>query len=77
MLRDLPIDTLKLDRHLVARLPDSAVWMPPWVRSDIGLCADYGITVTAEGVETPAQAASLAEGQWPANTCRASWWRTR
>jgi EAL domain-containing protein (putative c-di-GMP-specific phosphodiesterase class I) len=29
MLRDLPIDTLKLDRHLVARLPDRR-WMPRW-----------------------------------------------
>ncbi|WP_341796943.1 MULTISPECIES: EAL domain-containing protein [unclassified Pseudomonas] len=58
MLRDLPIDTLKLDRHLVARLPDSAV-DAALVRSVIGLCADYGITVIAEGVETPAQAAWL------------------
>ncbi|MNJ80338.1 Cyclic di-GMP phosphodiesterase Gmr [compost metagenome] len=29
------------------------------VRSVIGLCADYSITVIAEGVETPAQAAWL------------------
>jgi EAL domain-containing protein (putative c-di-GMP-specific phosphodiesterase class I) len=58
MLRDLPIDTLKLDRHLVARLPDSAV-DAALVRSVIGLCADYRITVIAEGVETPAQAAWL------------------
>ena len=55
MLRDLPIDTLKLDRHLVARLPGSAV-DAALVRSVIGLCADYRITVIAEGVETPAQA---------------------
>ncbi|MEN5304147.1 MULTISPECIES: bifunctional diguanylate cyclase/phosphodiesterase [unclassified Pseudomonas] len=58
MLRDLPIDTLKLDRHLVARLPDSAV-DAALVRSVIVLCADYGITVIAEGVETQAQAAWL------------------
>ncbi|HDS1737826.1 MULTISPECIES: EAL domain-containing protein [Pseudomonas] len=58
MIRDLPIDTLKLDRHLVARLPDSAV-DAALVRSVIGLCADYAITVIAEGVETPAQAAWL------------------
>lgn len=58
MLRDLPIDTLKIDRHLVARLPDSAV-DAALVRSVISLCADYAITVIAEGVETPAQAAWL------------------
>jgi diguanylate cyclase (GGDEF)-like protein len=57
-VRDLPIDTLKLDRHLVARLPDSTA-DAALVRSVIGLCADYRITVIAEGVETPAQAAWL------------------
>ncbi len=55
MLRDLPIDTLKLDRHLVARLPDAST-DAALARSVIGLCADYGITVIAEGVETQAQA---------------------
>ncbi|MHA6163264.1 putative bifunctional diguanylate cyclase/phosphodiesterase [Pseudomonas sichuanensis] len=55
MLRDLPIDTLKLDRHLVARLPDSVADIA-LVRSVIELCAAYGITVIAEGVETQAQA---------------------
>ncbi|CAK17652.1 putative bifunctional diguanylate cyclase/phosphodiesterase [Pseudomonas entomophila] len=55
MLRDLPIDTLKIDRHLVARLPESAADIA-MARSVIGLCADYGITVIAEGVETKAQA---------------------
>ncbi|ATB65000.1 putative bifunctional diguanylate cyclase/phosphodiesterase [Pseudomonas mosselii] len=54
MLRDLPIDTLKLDRHLVARLPDSAADIA-LVRSVIGLCAAYDITVIAEGVETQPQ----------------------
>lgn len=58
MLRDLPIDTLKLDRHLVARLPDSAV-DAALVRTVIDLCGQYGITVIAEGVETQAQAAWL------------------
>lgn len=58
MVRDLPIDTLKLDRHLVSRLPDSA-GDAALVRSVIGLCADYAITVIAEGVETVAQAAWL------------------
>ncbi|MEN4828964.1 EAL domain-containing protein [Pseudomonas sp. P39-UII1] len=58
MLRDLPIDTLKIDRHLVARLPDSAA-DAALVRSVIGLCADYNVTVIAEGVETASQAAWL------------------
>jgi EAL domain-containing protein (putative c-di-GMP-specific phosphodiesterase class I) len=58
MVRDLPINTLKLDRHLVSRLPDSA-GDAALVRSVIGLCADYAITVIAEGVETAAQAAWL------------------
>ncbi|MDF0733908.1 EAL domain-containing protein [Pseudomonas entomophila] len=55
MLRDLPIDTLKLDRHLVARIPDSAA-DTALAHGVITLCADYGITVIAEGVETQAQA---------------------
>ncbi|TDJ78682.1 EAL domain-containing protein [Pseudomonas putida] len=58
MIRDLPIDTLKLDRHLVARLPDSEL-DTALARSVIGLCDEYRITVIAEGVETPAQAAWL------------------
>ncbi|MHC6227744.1 putative bifunctional diguanylate cyclase/phosphodiesterase [Pseudomonas sp. X10] len=55
MLRDLPIDTLKLDRHLVARLPDS-VADAALMRSVLVLCREYRITVVAEGVETLGQA---------------------
>lgn len=54
LLRDLPIDTLKLDRHLVARLPGSAR-DAILARSVIELCREYGITVIAEGVETREQ----------------------
>ncbi|CAG8864140.1 putative signaling protein [Pseudomonas fluorescens] len=57
MLRDLPIDTLKLDRHLVARLPNSTA-DAALARSVIQLCNAYGITVIAEGVET------LEQAQW-------------
>ncbi|WP_095155889.1 bifunctional diguanylate cyclase/phosphodiesterase [Pseudomonas sp. Irchel 3E13] len=60
LLRDLPIDTLKLDRHLVARLPDSAA-DAALVRCVIELCEQYCISVIAEGVETPAQAQWLRE----------------
>jgi diguanylate cyclase (GGDEF)-like protein/PAS domain S-box-containing protein len=62
-LRDLELDTLKLDRHLIARLPEStrdAVL----VRNVIGLCKQYGMLVIAEGVET------VAQFQWlQANGC--------
>jgi len=62
-LRDLEIDTLKLDRHLIARLLDSprdaAV-----TRSVIDLCRQFGLLVIAEGVET------LEQCQWlQANGC--------
>lgn len=60
MLRDLPIDTLKLDRHLVARLPHSTA-DAALARSVIQLCNAYGITVIAEGVETPQQAQWLRD----------------
>jgi len=56
-LRDLELDTLKLDRHLIARLLDSprdAIL----ARSVIALCKEFGLLVIAEGVET------LAQYQW-------------
>lgn len=60
LLRDLPIDTLKLDRHLVARLPDSDA-DAALVRCVLDLCEQYCISVIAEGVETAAQAQWLRE----------------
>jgi len=60
MLRELPVDTLKLDRQVVARLPESAV-DGIWVRGVIELCAQLGITVIAEGVETLEQARWLRD----------------
>jgi len=53
-LRDLELDTLKLDRHLIARLPES-VRDAALVRSVIDLCKQFGMLVIAEGVETVAQ----------------------
>ncbi|MVV50342.1 EAL domain-containing protein [Pseudomonas sp. PB120] len=53
-LRDLELDTLKLDRHLIARLPDSSR-DAALVRNVIELCNQYGMLVIAEGVETVAQ----------------------
>jgi len=53
-LRDLELDTLKLDRHLIARLPESSR-DASLVRTVIDLCKEYGLLVIAEGVETVAQ----------------------
>lgn len=62
-LRDLELDTLKLDRHLISRLPDSSR-DAALVRNVIDLCKEYGMLVVAEGVET------LAQYQWlQANGC--------
>lgn len=62
-LRDLDLDTLKLDRNLIGRLPgstrDAAL-----VRNVIDLCKQYAILVIAEGVET------IEQYQWlQANGC--------
>ncbi|MEG1042079.1 MAG: EAL domain-containing protein [Pseudomonas sp.] len=57
MIRDLPIDTLKLDRHLLARIPASSA-DAAMVRCVIDLCRAYQISVIAEGVET------LEQVQW-------------
>ncbi|WCM51055.1 EAL domain-containing protein [Pseudomonas sp. WJP1] len=62
-LRDLEMDTLKLDRHLISRLPESSR-DAALVRNVIDLCKEYGMLVIAEGVET------LAQYQWlQANGC--------
>ncbi len=53
-LRDLELDTLKLDRHLIARLPDSTR-DAALVSNVINLCKQYGLLVIAEGVETVEQ----------------------
>jgi EAL domain-containing protein (putative c-di-GMP-specific phosphodiesterase class I) len=55
LLRDLPIDTLKLDRLLVARVTQS-LRDDALVRSVIDLCRQYEMAVIAEGVETSKQA---------------------
>ncbi|MEJ5059648.1 MULTISPECIES: putative bifunctional diguanylate cyclase/phosphodiesterase [unclassified Pseudomonas] len=62
-LRDLELDTVKLDRHLIARLPDSSR-DAALARNVIDLCKQYGILVIAEGVE------SIAQYDWlQANGC--------
>lgn len=62
-LRDLQLDTLKLDRHLIARLltspRDAAI-----ARCVIDLCKQFNLLVIAEGVET------LEQYEWlKANGC--------
>lgn len=59
-LRELPIDELKMDRHLVAPIlnDDRAEAI---VRAVIDLTHKLGITVVAEGVEDAATAARLAD----------------
>ena len=62
-LRDLQLDTLKLDRHLISRLPQSSR-DAALVRNVVDLCKEYGMLVIAEGVET------MAQYQWlQANGC--------
>ena len=57
-LRRLPVDGIKIDRSFVAELGrdtgDDAI-----VEAIIGLGHSLGMTITAEGVETPQQAAIL------------------
>lgn len=57
-LRELPFDTLKIDRSLVAAMADDteAALM---VRSMSALAQNLGLQVVAEGVETPEQAQAL------------------
>ncbi|VVO26567.1 putative bifunctional diguanylate cyclase/phosphodiesterase [Pseudomonas fluorescens] len=56
-LRDLELDTLKLDRQLITRLLDSPR-DAAMVHSIIELCKQFGLQVIAEGVET------LEQFQW-------------
>ncbi|NJK30084.1 MAG: bifunctional diguanylate cyclase/phosphodiesterase [Acaryochloris sp. RU_4_1] len=51
-LQQLPVDTLKIDRSFIKRMDADNLDL---VRSIITLAHDLGMTVTAEGVETPVQ----------------------
>ena len=63
-LRDIPFDTLKLDRHLLARVVDSPR-DAALVRSVIELCRQFGVLVIAEGLDSPAQYRWLVENGCP------------
>jgi EAL domain-containing protein (putative c-di-GMP-specific phosphodiesterase class I) len=57
LLHRFPIDTLKLDRSFVSRIPGPG---SPTVRAIVALAHNLGMQVVAEGVETGAQRESLA-----------------
>jgi PAS domain S-box-containing protein/diguanylate cyclase (GGDEF)-like protein len=59
-LRDLPASTLKIDRSFVAGIPHDRAAVAI-VASVIGLARNFGMTCIAEGIETEAQLAYLAE----------------
>ena len=68
-LRELPIDTLKIDRSFVARVGDRAKASDvELLRAMVGIGHGLGLTVVAEGIETAAQRArvegmAVQEGQ--------------
>ncbi len=69
-LQSLPIDGVKIDRAFVGHLPGNPR-AKAIVRAVIELCRELEICVTAEGVETPEQIATLralgceeAQGYW-------------
>ena len=57
LLHRFPIDTLKLDRSFVSRIPGPG---SPTVRAIVALAHNLGMQVVAEGVETAAQREALA-----------------
>jgi EAL domain-containing protein (putative c-di-GMP-specific phosphodiesterase class I) len=60
MLRRLPLTTLKIDRSLVRELPDNRE-DAAIVRAVVATTHAMGLSVTAEGIETTAQSAFLAD----------------
>ena len=59
-LKDLPIDKMKIDRSFVHDLPDDGE-SNAIVRAIVQMSRGLGLSVIAEGVETPAQRAFLRE----------------
>ncbi|WP_427133428.1 putative bifunctional diguanylate cyclase/phosphodiesterase [Pseudarthrobacter sp. S9] len=57
-LQELPVDTLKIDQSFVSMIHTGAEKLPI-LTAMIGMAHGLGLTVTAEGVETAAQAAYL------------------
>jgi len=61
-LRSFPFDKVKIDRSFIKDLPDDTNALAI-VRAIVGLSQTFGMTVTAEGVETLEQAAQLTSEQ--------------
>jgi len=59
LLKDLPLDAIKIDQSFVRRLGDSA--NQHLVRIVVALGGELGLDVIAEGVETPAQRDQLLD----------------
>ncbi|WP_426998513.1 putative bifunctional diguanylate cyclase/phosphodiesterase [Pseudarthrobacter sp. N5] len=59
-LQDLPVDAVKIDRSFVSMVRTGAEKMPI-LSSMINMAHSLGLTVTAEGIETSAQAAYLTD----------------
>ncbi|HYL88684.1 MAG TPA: EAL domain-containing protein, partial [Burkholderiales bacterium] len=59
-LKSLPVDTLKVDRSFVSGLPDNAD-DAAIARAILAMGHSLGLKIIAEGVETPAQRAFLAD----------------
>ena len=57
-LQGLPVDTLKIDQSFVSMI-NSGTEQLPILNAMIGMAHGLGLTVTAEGVETAAQAGYL------------------
>jgi diguanylate cyclase (GGDEF)-like protein len=59
-LQDLPVDTVKIDQSFVSMVRTGAEKLPI-LSSMINMAHNLGLLVTAEGIETPEQAAYLME----------------
>jgi EAL domain-containing protein (putative c-di-GMP-specific phosphodiesterase class I) len=60
VLRDLPVDCLKIDRSFVVGLPDSGDDRAV-VALVVGLARHLGVAVVAEGIESEGQREALSE----------------
>ncbi|WP_254784545.1 bifunctional diguanylate cyclase/phosphodiesterase [Sphingomonas sp. OK281] len=60
-LRDMPVDTIKIDRSFVAGMHEDGGDTKAIVRAIIGLGQGLGKVVVAEGIETEAQSRELTE----------------
>ncbi len=58
MVRELPLTRIKIDRSFVAGIDDTTK-STSVIRSVISLCEAYGLSTTAEGVETEQQLEAL------------------